>query len=433
MNKVTYSIGLKRRLFNHYLKLAVLLHFARDVVAGRMPARGFIGFLRRLLYFLSKMKENKYVTSGSTTKINLYVPAFPSKAFYKACGKVAVVGGKQACISVLLSVTSACTFRCEHCYQKHDRGKDVPVEYLVDVVRTLDAMGVAFFNIEGGDPFLVFDRLKRVCAAVSTGEIWINSTGDGITRDRLDELKALGVKGIIFSLHAPDPATVNSFMGRDNAWDCMHRGIECCHVSGMDVGLNTCLMKEAFYDGTFQSTMEVARSLGASIIQLIQPKPSGAWLGSEMQQSQQQDLDHISEMVHRYNNLPEYRAYPFIAAQIHDEKASMFGCTAGGSDRFYINAKGDVQPCEFLNMSFGNILEEAFENIYERMRRAFDVPGTRWLCEEYAKDIHTLHQASGSTSLPLSPELSARIHENWDRGTCPDFYDFVETRYRNTQ
>jgi MoaA/NifB/PqqE/SkfB family radical SAM enzyme len=433
MNSATFLIGRKRWFFNQYMKMAVLLHFTGEVAAGRMPAKGFTGFLKRLLYFLAKMKDNKYVTSGGATKVNLYVPAFPSRAFYKACGKVLSVGTKLPCVTVLLSVTSACRFRCGHCYQKLDLGKDLPIEYLVDVVRTLDAMGVAFFNIEGGDPFLVYDRLKAVCTAVTTGEIWVNSTGDGITRERLTELRGLGVKGIMFSLHAADEPALNRFMGRENAWSTLAAGVAACHAAGVDVAFNACLLRDAFYDGTFQKVMDHARNFGATIVQLIKPKPSGGWLGADMKRFSPEDMEHIDNLVHAYNNEAPFRSYPFVAAQQVDERSDMFGCTAGGTDRFYINAKGDVQPCEFLNISFGNIREEPFTEIYERMRRVFDLPGDRWLCEACADGIHRLHRESGARSLPLIPSLSAQIHEHWERGAIPDFYARVDARYRNAE
>ena len=103
----------------------------------------------------------------------------------------------------------------------------------------------------------------------------------------------------------------------------------------------------------------------------------------------------------------------------------MFGCTAGGTDRFYVNAKGDVQPCEFLNISFGNILQEPFERIYARMREVFEVPGDTWLCERYSPEIFALYQEGGAKALPLDPVQSERIYRTWDRGSCPDFYGKV--------
>lgn len=425
MNSISYLIGSRRSLYNQYIKIVVLGHVLGQVVLGHMPRKGSIGFLKRLLFFLSKMKDNKYVKTASGTKINLYVPAFPSKAFFKAIKKVASVEKKMPCVSVLLSVTSGCRYRCEHCYQKYDIGKDVKIEYLLDVVRTLDRMGVAFFNIEGGEPFLVYERLKAVCAAVTTGEIWVNSTGDGMTRERLLELRGLGVKGIMFSLHASEPEAINRFMGRNDAWDNLRAGASMCHECGLDVAANSCLMRPDYFDGSFQRVMDVARSLGVSIIQLIKPKPSGGWLGSPVDSFSRDDLTHIERLTLEYNNMPAYKDYPFIAAQIADERADMFGCTSGGTDRFYVNAKGDVQPCEFLNISFGNIQHEPFEKIYERMRTEFEIPGDAWLCEKYAGEIYAQYQAGGVRSLPLNPEQSARIYREWDRGSCPDFYEKV--------
>lgn len=430
MQTATYLIGRHRTLFNLRIQLVVFAHFGREVLAGRLPARGFFGFLDRLRYFLSKMRENKYVTASGTTKINLYVPGYPSPAFFKACAKVATIGVKQPCISVLLSVTSACRFRCAHCYQRFDRGKDMPIELLTDVVRRLDAMGVAFFNIEGGDPFLAYDRLHAVCAAVTNGEIWVNSTGEGITDERLTALRGLGMKGVMFSLHAPDEETVNRFMGRDSAWSTMLRGMECCRAVGVDIAVNSCLLRPAYSDGTFERLMDLARELGVTIIQLIKPKPSGAWLDTELDPFTEDDLAHVTRLVHDYNNAPQFRTYPFIAAQIIDERADMFGCTAGGTDRFYINAKGDVQPCEFLNISFGNLRDEDFDSIYNRMRKTFDIPGSRWLCETCAHDIHALRDFSGSDTLPLDPSLSMQIHAHWNRGEPGDFYRYADVRFR---
>ena len=334
---------------------------------------------------------------------------------------------KMPAITVLMSVTSACRYNCEHCYQKLDKGKDADIDRIVEVAGYLQDHGVAFFNIEGGEPFLVYPKLKMLCDAIDTrSEILINSTGDGITYERLLELKSKGnLMGIMFSLHTWQPDKLNAFMKSDRAWHNLETAIGHCHRAKVQVTFNSCLMRDDYYNGNFEKVMETARHFGGTIIQLIKPKPAGGWLESGADHFSEQDLLSIKSKVKDYNTLPGFRRYPAIAAMIIDEDREHFGCTAGGTDRFYINAKGDVQPCEFLNFSFGNIADEEFETIYRRMRKTFEVPGTCWLCEKYSPAIAEALKESENKVLPLTPERSKEIYAHLEQGPVPDFYDKV--------
>ncbi|MHB8126222.1 MAG: radical SAM protein [Desulfitobacteriaceae bacterium] len=134
----------------------------------------FIMLLKRLLLFVSRMKHNKFVKISDKTRLGLYIPGFPSRAFYTACMKFSQFEEKMPCTTVLLSITSACPYSCKHCYQKLDRGKDVNIDTLIGIVRKLQEMGIAFFNIEGGEPFFAYERLKQICSEIdSRSEIWI--------------------------------------------------------------------------------------------------------------------------------------------------------------------------------------------------------------------------------------------------------------------
>jgi MoaA/NifB/PqqE/SkfB family radical SAM enzyme len=236
------------------------------------------------------------------------------------------------------------------------------------------------------------------------------------------ELKSLNLTAIMFSLHTADPARLNAFMKSDHAWETLTRGIELCHQANIPVTFNVCLERDAFYNGEFDRIMDQAKAFGAVLIQLIKPKPAGAWLETGTAEFTTQDMDRVKTLVHQYNHHPAYADYPAISAQIIEEDRSVFGCTAGGTDRFYINAKGDVQPCEFLNISFGNLASEDFAVIYERMRQAFDPPGETWLCEACAPQIRKLVHSQAITSLPLDPSLSRQVYQNWDRGQPTDLY-----------
>jgi MoaA/NifB/PqqE/SkfB family radical SAM enzyme len=312
--------------------------------------------------------------------------------------------------------------KCEYCYQRRDTGKDIELDLLIATAKKLQDMGIALFSIEGGEPFLRYDRLKALCDAIDDrSEIWVNSTGWGMTAERLKELS---IGAVTFSLHHSKPEDYNKFMGHEEAWEHLLQGIKACNEAGVPVTFNTCLMKEAFCDGTFEKIMDYAKEHGALMIQLIKPKPAGGWLEQEPLFSDE-DLKVAKDKINMYNTDEKYVAYPAIDAQIIEEQPDVFGCTAGGTDRFYVNAKGDIQPCEFLNISFGNIADEKFEVIYDRMRNVFRTPGECILCEQSAKKIAALYAQHNLNSLPLSPELSVQVYTEWDRGAATDLYKTI--------
>lgn len=407
------------------IKLRGFLHYTARFLTGKFKAGHYFRIMKRLLYFFSKMKENKYVKIGRLTKVNLYVPFFPTKAFYTACDKVTVFDEKMPSVSVLVSVTSACRFNCEHCYQKYDKGKDVDIEALVNVVRMLQDKGVAFFNIEGGEPFLVFDRLLRVCQAIDDrSEILINSTGYGMTPERLHILrKNKNLMGVMFSLHTDTPEKMNAFMGNDEAWLSMVKGIAMCRAENIPVMFNTCLLPESFKDGTFERILDLQKQFGACLVQLIKPKTAGGWLHGQIEKFNAEDVAIVKEKVTRYNQEKSHVDYPFVYCMLMEEEPEMFGCTAGGTDRFYINAKGDLQPCEFLNFSFGNIAVDDFDTIYYNMRSEFHIPGQCLLCDRFASEIYQKYLENASSNLPLKPELSKQIYSKWNRGEPTEFYE----------
>ena len=427
MTTIKTITGKRKWLVNQQIKLAVFLYFTGRLFLGEIRPAHYPRFLRRLLFFLSMMKHNKYVKIGNKIKINLYVPGYPSKAFFNACRKVNEFERKMPCVTVLVSVTSACRFNCEHCYQKYDKGKDIEIEHVVDTVKKMQEKGIAFFNIEGGEPFLVFDRLLAVCEAIDDrSEILINSTGDGMTPEKLRAIREnKNVIGIMFSLHTDEPAKLNQFMGRADAWEKMEKGIEMCHEAGIAVMFNSCLLKPDFTNGRFERIMELAGGFNGAILQLIKPKPAGGWLESGADRFMEADLAIVKEKVAAYNLHKKNSHYPFISCMLNEEDKSLFGCTAGGTDRFYLNAKGDVQPCEFLNISFGNIKTGEFDAIYDRMRSHFHVPGDCLLCEKYSKRILELYRENDLKTLPLPCELSEKIYKDWDRGEPADFYKKV--------
>jgi hypothetical protein len=120
--------GASRFFFNLRVRLWVFSFFIKKVVGGALPFSKLFAVLRRLEYFLKKLQENKFVAIDGTVRLGLYIPQVTTRPFETACQKFATFGEKLNNTTVLVSVTSACRFRCEHCYQKRDHGKDVAIE-----------------------------------------------------------------------------------------------------------------------------------------------------------------------------------------------------------------------------------------------------------------------------------------------------------------
>jgi MoaA/NifB/PqqE/SkfB family radical SAM enzyme len=71
---------------------------------------------------------------------------------------------------------------------------------------------------------------------------------------------------------------------------------------------------------------------------------------------------------------PDYKDYPVISYDAFLEAPENMGCMMAGHSHLYIDSFGNVEPCVFLPVTFGNILQEDFSIILDRMRIAIPRP-----------------------------------------------------------
>lgn len=357
----------------------IALHVAIRYALG-LKFADYLAFLRRAALLLLTFRHNRIVRIKTGYKLQLYLPAYPSPAFFAALENK-LLRTPPASTSVVFSMTRSCANACPHCYQKTETGRDLDDAVYVRTFNSLMDAGVTFFNIEGGEPFLRFERLLAILAAADNRvEIWVNTTGNQMTPERLTALGRKGLSGIMVSLHSPYESIHDAFTGTPGAFAMACDALRLAKKQGLGTAVNSVLSEEALQTGGLDALMALASSLGADYVQLIHPKPCGGWL--EKRDAMQTDtavLDFI-ENQHLYYNSAAKAGFPSLAAQVFEERKAGVGCTAGGIDRFYVTAGGDVQPCEFLQLSFGNVIQEDFETIFSRMRSAYAIPGTGWLC-----------------------------------------------------
>lgn len=370
------------------------------------------------IFYRHKLKR---LASGEY-KLDFYLPRYPSPAFFTAL-EDKVVRRPPRPVSVVLSISKACAYKCPHCYQRKDDPHELPLPLLVENVMKMRDFGIVAWAVEGGEPLMRFERLDAVLAEIAGLEVWVNSTGHGATPEKIRRLAELKVTGVMSSIHSVDERKHDEFTGVAGSWRRALDFLRDCREAGMLVGFNTVLNDREVVEGGIDRIMALAAEHECDYVQLIHPKACGAWMGKHFDSSLHANAVRVASAAQRKYNSSKVRIPPVLTAQVYEESPGMLGCCCGGIDRFYVGANGDVQPCEFVNISFGNLAEVSFETAYERMRKVFAVPCSEWTCERHADEIACAAQTSGSSSLPLSWDKTQRLVAGWNGGTPTKVYE----------
>lgn len=408
-----------------YARIAahVAWQYARRARARGWSLRDYLRFIRRALRLLLVFRHNKVVRVFNGYKLHLYVPAYPTPAFFHTLDSK-LVRRPPGPTTVVFSMTKACRYRCRHCYQRNDGGQDLDEALMIRTARAMQDSGVAMFDIEGGEPLLRFERLLRLLQAFDArAEVWVNTTGDGLTVERLEQMKKARLFGVMISVHSVSPQAHDAFTGVPGSFDRAVSALRLFREHGLVTAINSVLPEQEVKEGGLDRLMDLARDLDCDYVQLIHPKPAGVWMHRQEAMQKDEALIRQLQQEHLRYNSPGKRDHPSLAAQVFEESRKVLGCTAGAVDRFYINAHGEIQPCEFLNVSFGNVTEEPLASILERMRSFFRIPCGDWLCCTQGEAIYGLIQKHGLTDTPVPWKHARELVENWDRGAATPIYD----------
>ena len=210
--------GFRQRMLHARVALHVAGRAFLDVLTLRMAPWRLPVYLRRASLFLRTLRHGKVAVRNGRYKLHLYFPAYPTPAFWHSLEKLR--RPDPGPVTVVLSMTRACGYKCPHCYQAKDRGKDLPMEMLVATAREMQDAGVSLFDIEGGEPLLLADRMIQLTEALDErAEVWMNTTGAKLTAEKADGLMAAGLAGVMVSVHSPDPATHDAFTRVPGSFD----------------------------------------------------------------------------------------------------------------------------------------------------------------------------------------------------------------------
>ncbi|MHC1602715.1 MAG: radical SAM/SPASM domain-containing protein [Methermicoccaceae archaeon] len=293
-----------------------------------------------------------------------WIPPAPSAAFDRLLkAQVLSMLSRNVPDQLSVSITTKCPNRCAHCGAA---GMSTSPELtLEEVERTIAdglSMGSYLITFDGGEP-LLRDDLEHMVRAVDREKAIATTftSGYGLTPQRASTLKDAGLYAVRVSFDFPTQKEHDAFRGRQGAFRDATEAVKSALSAGLLVDMFVVVsphnidMLDEFYS--------LACELGVHELSLYEIVAVGRWAQHADEVLSDRDVQRLSQFHRHKNSTGKLRvsAFPYFMS------ADMFGCFA--AKRWaHITAGGDVFPCAYMPLSFGNVKEQAFPEIWKRMR-----------------------------------------------------------------
>jgi MoaA/NifB/PqqE/SkfB family radical SAM enzyme len=265
-------------------------------------------------------------------------------------------------ISVIIAITKKCSLQCEHCYEWDNINKKevLSAEQIKNIVFKIQDRGVSQIQFSGGEPLLKVDLLIDVLnSAKKETDFWILTSGFKLTNENAFKLKSAGLNGIMISLDHFEPEKHNAFRGFEDAYYWVENGVKNAIINNLVVALSICVTRDFTTRENLMNYANLAKNMGVSFIQLLEPKAVGHYSGLDVSLSSKQ-IELLENFYLELNYNSKYKDYPLISYHGYYQRRQ--GCYASGNRSFYVDTDGDINACPFCQSKTGNVLDIDFDS-----------------------------------------------------------------------
>jgi MoaA/NifB/PqqE/SkfB family radical SAM enzyme/protein-L-isoaspartate O-methyltransferase len=353
-------------------------------------------------FFKDYFAHEKVIRFGDGVVVNTHFPPYPSRAFDSLADGFRLLGDadERRLYSVTLAVTNRCTFDCWHCYNAGRSQDDLPLEVFERLVPELQGMQAVMVTLTGGEP-LLRDDLEEIAGLFDERScLIVGTTGAGLTAERAKRLRDAGVFGIGVSLDSTDEQEHDRLRGRKGAFRMALSALQTARDNGLYPYIVSVATRDFLRPDEFMSFMRFAGAAGALEVHLLEPSATGKLADQTdvlLTVAERQLILDYQRQVAQKDDLPILSSYAYL------ESADAFGCGAGLT-HIYIDGSGEVCPCQFAPLSFGNVADEPLGGILDRMGCFFRKPRPSCVGRLLGRHIR-------DDQLPMPADVSAGICE----------------------
>lgn len=271
---------------------------------------------------------------------------------------------------ISFATTYDCNFDCRHCYAhrfKQTALSPLTLEEKKDVIKKCLNMGVIAFDFVGGEISISpeFEDLVKACKPYKT-YISLATNAYALDRDKIKWLKNIGIDKLEISIDSWDENEHDNFRNKKGSHRRCFEALSICR----EVGLKTIIMMTVIKDATrtenFKKMVQFAIENKNPLLFSL-AIPFGKWEDNLGILITAEDAKAMEQL---------HKQYPFLTRDNYNN-FNRKGCPAV-KQGLYITQYGDVLPCAFCHISFGNIREKSLQAIRQEALKV-----------SYFKDYHS--------------------------------------------
>lgn len=418
---------MQRRLIKYRLILFIISQNIISLLRGFIDFKKFRYSLKKQMILSSLFRFSKYSKVGDKTFVDPFVPYFPSSYFKKVLENNCKDSYPLKPNYAQISITNQCPCNCFHCHVKNTQGEDLNKEKILEVIPQIAKMDFPLIFFVGGEPFSRFDDLVEfVQTAQKHMDTRIFTCGIGATTEKLKILKNAGLEGICVSLDHYEENIHNQKRNNKDAFRSACTAIKESSKLGFYVSVVCCTTSSMVKSKEVFKVVDLAESLGAHSIQINEIRPVGRALDAGASDYFLDDNDKKT-IIDYYKSQNGSDRKIAVVMPWYNEESYNFGCTATAGQKVYIDANGNMQPCELLKASLGNITENSFEEIWMHFLSKCRHPVRECIISRFNEHIE--HAAI----LPLDKDKTFSIWPEMLKIDSTDIFKKIEVRDRQDQ
>jgi MoaA/NifB/PqqE/SkfB family radical SAM enzyme len=351
------------------------------------------------LFLLRYLRKFRVRRIGKNWIIHSHLPPINSPA-YKRFIDEHLLGRTDGPSHAQIGVTTDCPQRCAYCYNKGRSGRAIDTATIKRVVRELMESGVFWLGLTGGEPLLNKDLPEIVESAAAGCAVKLFTTGSTLTPRLASNLKQAGLFSVSVSLDDWREQEHDRARGTPGAFREALRAIEIFRkTDGLQVGVSAVLSREMIVRDEVEALIDFLSGLGVHEAWLSEAKPCvpGFWESDRViTEAERLKLVALQDRINRMGGIT-------VNYLGHFEGREHFGCNAGHK-MVYVDSYGEVSPCVFLPLTFGNVMDRPVGEIFAAMKWHFPSEESCFVNRNYP-----LLQKHGRGGIPLGPEESRKL------------------------